>query len=344
MVDDSITPFFVAGTTLTEEFRQFQKLLVGVRNIVLTTHINPDADGIGCELALAAYLKRADKKVSILNHSETPDNLLFLDPHREVLRFDPAKHKDLVLSADLVCVLDTNHPDRLADVGPFVLESKARKVCIDHHLEPGAFADLYILDEASTATGEIIYQLLTFLDAKAITSNVAEYLYSAIMTDTGSFRYPKTDPEIHRIIAHLVEAGANPTSIYQEIYDQNSPGRLRLLGMSLASLSSAHSGKVVYMTVTRKMFADTGTSEADTDAFVPYTLSVQGAEIGLLFVELSGGMVKISFRAKGDIHINKLAQEFGGNGHQHAAGARIRNADLSEVVRAVLEKANKYIH
>lgn len=306
--------------------------------------MNPDADGIGCELALASYLTSQGKRVSIVNHSDTPDNLRFLDPRQQILHFDPVKHTSLFKAVDLICVLDTNHPDRLASVKPFVLESKAKKVCIDHHLEPGAFADLYILDEASTATGEIIYKLVTFLDAKAVTSDVAEYLYAAIMTDTGSFRYPKTDPDIHRIIAQLIEAGADPASIYQNIYDQNTPGRLRLLGLVLATLKTADAGKVVYMTITRQMFEETGTSEADTDAFVPYALSVEGAQIGLLLTELENDVIKISFRAKGNIWINKLAQEFGGNGHQHAAGARVHNAKLVDVVQDVLEKAKLYIH
>jgi len=326
------------------EFEQLRSILATSKDVVLTTHINPDADGIGCELALGAYLKSLGKHVSIVNHSETPDNLQFLDKRNEILHFDPARHSDLVKAADLICVLDANHPDRLASVKSSVLESKAKKVCVDHHLEPGSFADLYVLDESSTATGEIIYKLITFLDDKAISREIAEYLYAAIMTDTGSFRYPKTDPDIHRIIAHLIEAGADPTLIYQSIYDQNTPERLRLLGMALAGTKTDHSGKVAYMTITREMFAQTGTSEADTDAFVPYTLSIEGAQIGLLFTELQDSVIKISFRAKGNIWINKLAQEFGGNGHQHAAGARIHNANLSDAVQAVLEKAKQYVH
>ena len=217
-------------------------------------------------------------------------------------------------------------------------------MCIDHHLEPGTFADLYILDEASTATGEIIYKLISFLDEKALTKEVADYLYAAIMTDTGSFRYPKTDAEMHRIIAHLIEHGADPVNIYQSLYEQGPPGRVRLLGMTLASLQTAHSDKVAYFTLSRKMFQETGTSEADADAFVPYTLTIHGVQIGLMFTELGDGAVKVSFRAKGDIWINKLAKEFGGNGHQHAAGARIHNAKLADVIESVVAKAKQYIH
>ncbi len=329
---------------MTKEFEQFQSIVGGCKTIVLSTHINPDADGIGSELALGAYLKGIGKRVSIINHSETPDNLLFLDPHHEVLHFNASAHADIVKAADLICVVDTNHLDRLADLKSLVAGSKAKKVCIDHHLEPGTFADLYILDEESTATGEIVYKLITSLDPKAITPDVASYLYAAIMTDTGSFRYPKTDAEMHRIIAHLIECGADPTDIYQNLYEQGPAGRVRLLGMALAGLRLAHGDKVAYMNLTRTMFSETDTTEADADAFVPYTLTIQGVQIGLLFTELPNDVIKVSFRAKGDIWVNKLAQEFGGNGHQHAAGARIHNARLEEVIQQVVEKAGDYIH
>ena len=328
---------------MTKEFEQFKSILKDVRSAVLTTHINPDADGIGSELALASFLKGSGKRVSILNHSETPDNLLFLDHQREVLRFDPQAHSRLIADADLVCVLDTNHPDRLASLKPHLLESKARKVCIDHHLEPAQFADLYILDEASTATGEILYKLIAFLDERAIEERIATCLYAAIMTDTGSFRYPKTDAEMHRIIARLIECGADPVAIYQNLYEQGTAGRVRLLGLCLATLKTAQEGRDAYITITRSMFAETGTSEADADAFVPYTLSIEGAQIGLLITELADDVVKVSFRSKGNIWINKLAQEFGGNGHQHAAGARIPKGKLAEVIRLVLERAQKYV-
>ncbi len=326
-----------------KEYDQFQSVLAKSSNVVLSTHINPDADGIGSELAVCLFLESKGKRVTILNHSETPDNLLFLDPDRRVLQFDPAKHARIIQGADLIIILDTNHPDRLESLKPYVLESKAPKVCIDHHLEPANFADLYILDEPSTATGEIVYKLLAFSDKAAITPHVATLLYAAIMTDTGSFRYPKTDAEMHRIIAHLIENGADPVAIYQSLYEQGPPGRVRLLGQTLATLQMAHGDKVAYFTITRRMFQDTGTSEADADAFVPYTLTIRGVQIGLMFTELPEDVVKVSFRAKGDIWVNKLAREFGGNGHQHAAGARVHNAHVNDVIGRVVERAKKYI-
>lgn len=222
------------------------------------------------------------------------------------------------------------------------MESKAYKVCIDHHLEPADFANLYIIDEPSTATGEIVYRLLTFLDHRAITKDIAVFLYTAIMTDTGSFHYPKTDPEVHNMVSRLIEQGADPVDIYDKVYEQGSVGRLRLLGIALANLQVIRGGKVAYLVITRKMLSETGTNEVDTDAFVPYTLSIEGVKIGMMFTELNDGL-KINFRSKGEIPINELAKEFGGNGHKNAAGARLYAAKLSDILPQVLERTQHYV-
>ena len=170
----------------------------------------------------------------------------------------------------------------------------------------------------------------------------ATALYAAIMTDTGSFRYEKTDSEIHTIVAHLLQAGADPAAIYEQVYEHTSAKRLRLLGMALAGLQTLYDGKLAYIVLTHEMFEITGTTEEDTDAFVPYTLTIAGVHIGLMFSELDG-IIKVNFRSKGDIAINELAKEFGGNGHKNAAGARISNTALDETVSLVLKHAGKYI-
>jgi len=180
------------------------------------------------------------------------------------------------------------------------------------------------------------------IHSDAITKEVATYLYTAIMTDTGSFRYPKTDSEVHRIIAHLIEQGADPVSIYENVYDRSSLGRLRLLGRALANLQVVHGGRVAYLIITQQMMSESGANESDTDLFVTYAMSVEGVKIGMMFTELNGG-VKINFRSKGDIPINNLAKEFGGNGHKNAAGARLADARLSEILSKVVERSAAYI-
>lgn len=328
---------------MNKEFEECQRIIERDKHFVLTTHINPDPDGIGSELALARFLIAKRKEAVILNHSETPSNCRFLDPDNTILQFDPAHHRDLLLSADVIFILDTNHPDRLESLKPFVLQSQATKVCIDHHLDKADFAELYLIDEPSTATGEILYHLIAYLDERALTREIAEPLYAAIMTDTGSFRFPKTDSDVHRIIAHLLDRGADPVYIYQQLYEKGSASRVQLLGQALSTLQLAHNGKVAYIVVTRDMFDRTRTKEEETENVVTYTLGIRGVQLGLLFTELPGS-IKVSFRSKGEIEVNLLAREFGGNGHKNAAGARVQNASLSEVVSSVLDRAQHYVH
>jgi bifunctional oligoribonuclease and PAP phosphatase NrnA len=308
---------------------------------VLTTHVNPDGDGLGSEIALALYLKSKGKEVSIMNSSATPDNYLFLLQLHSILFYDPSIHAKSIEEADVLIVLDANHPDRLGSMKSSVLKSRAKKVCIDHHPESGAFADLYILDERSPATGEIIFNFLS-QEGYTINHEIARALYVALMTDTGSFRYQKTDSEVHTITAQLLKAGADPAALYELIYEQNTLNRMQLLGMALENLQTMYDGKLAYMIITRTMFESTSTTEEDTDAFVPYTLAVENVQIGLMFSELDG-VVKVNFRSKGPIPINELAKEFGGNGHTNASGARIAGGSLNKIVQQVLKHAGKYI-
>ena len=327
---------------LPAEFETFRTLIEPRTRFILTTHVNPDGDGLGTEVALALYLQNQGKQAVILNDSATPDNYLFLAKLFPIIQYDTSRHTSLLDRAEVIIVLDTNHPDRLGAMKTPVVSSSAVKICIDHHLEPGNFADLTILDDSSTATGEILYGLLKYLSGGSIDSETAVSLYTAIMTDTGSFRYPKTDSETHTIIAHLIQAGADPVAIYEQVYEHGTLSRAHLLGLALASLQTVQDGKIAYLTLTREMFASTQTTEVDTEAFVPYTLMLDKVQIGLMFSELDG-IIKVSFRSKGNIGINELAKEFGGNGHKNAAGARIPNARMSEIVVQVLDHARAYL-
>lgn len=311
-------------------------------SFVLTTHVNPDGDGLGSELALARTLRNLGKQATIINHSATSEQYVWLDEQNEILTFTPERDTEKILQADVILVVDTNHPDRLRSMKDLVLASKATKVVIDHHLDADSFAQHYIINADATSTGEIVYQFLISLDITLIDKETARFLYTAIMTDTGSFRFPRTDAETHHIAAHLLDCGADPTELYSNVYEQWSVGRMRLLGEMLDSMKLACDGKVAYVVCTRKMFEQTGTSEVETDNFTTYPMSVRGVLVGMLFNEMPNG-VKISFRSKGTIPINKLANEFGGGGHLNAAGARLYDVSLEESVRRVLGAVGKYV-
>jgi bifunctional oligoribonuclease and PAP phosphatase NrnA len=309
---------------------------------VVTTHVNPDGDGLGSELALARWLAGRGKQVRIVNHSSTPEVYLFLDPQRDIERYDSGRHDALIADAAVIVILDCNHPSRLRSMEPAVTASRAVKVCIDHHLDPAPFADRYLIDDDATSTAEILYRLLVRLNGPALSPGIAGPLYCAIMTDTGSFRYPRVDAGTHRIVAHLIECGADPVRIYHEVYEQWTPGRFQLLGAMLEGLETAYGGRLVYVTVTQEMLRQTGTLEEDTDNFTVYPMSVRGAQAALLFLELPDG-VKISLRSRGNVPINELAKEFGGNGHKNAAGARLHGEQLDATRRRMVAAAEKYL-
>ncbi|MCX7985086.1 MAG: bifunctional oligoribonuclease/PAP phosphatase NrnA [Bacteroidetes bacterium] len=324
-------------------FETFKVIVESNQSFILTTHINPDGDGLGTECALAYFLSRIDKNVRILNPSPTPLNYQFLNQIFPIELFNPFQHTTIVESADVVIVIDTNTPSRLGELKSSVLNNKGVKVCIDHHLEPEEFADLYILDEPSSATGEIVYRILNYMsDRQPVDKQVAYALYTAIMTDTGSFRYPKTDPEVHKIVAHLIQAGADPVLIHEAVYEQNTLEQLHLLGKVLQHIQIAHNGRVAYIVLTKELLNGYNADEIDSEFFIPFTMSIAGVQVGLMFSELDT-CVKINFRSKGDIWINELAKQFGGNGHKNAAGARVKNLPLADAVTRVLELVTVYL-
>jgi len=327
---------------MTASIEDIRKVISDHRSFVLTTHVNPDGDGLGSELALAYFLRDLGKKSAILNHNETPENYRWLDGEGLIGTFDPKRDGKQISDADVIFILDTNQPDRLRSLGPFVLQSKATKVVIDHHLQPHKFADYYLIDDGATSTGEIIYRLLNSFGGSAIGRPGAIALYTAIMTDTGSFRYPRTDSDTHEITADLLSRGVDPTETYINVYESWTEGRMRLLGEALDTLKTMYNGRLAYIVCTQKMFKATGTTEVETDNFTVYPMSVRGVLVGILFNELEDG-VKMSFRSRGTIPVNELAKEFGGNGHLNAAGARLFNVGLRETVDRVLQKVALFL-
>jgi bifunctional oligoribonuclease and PAP phosphatase NrnA len=318
-------------------------LLLDHNRFVLTTHVNPDGDALGSELALAIWLRQRGKHVDIINYSWTPAVYRFLDPDGTLIhQYDPRIHDPVLAAADVIALVDANHQDRTRTMQDAIMRSPAMKICIDHHLDPGTFASHFFIDSDATSTGEIIYRLLDLEHDATLSRDSACALYCAIVTDTGSFRFPRTDPAIHRIVAHLLEAGADPVEIYNQVYNSWSTGRIRLLGETLSSLRLTGNERIASVAITREMLERTGTTEEDTDNFTSYPMSISGVVIGILFVEVADG-TKMSFRSHGDAPVNLLAREFGGNGHKNASGARVSGVRIQDISTAVHAAAEKYL-
>jgi len=323
-------------------FKEILDLIKNNDKFVITSHVNPDGDSIGSEIALFKYLLKQGKNARVISYSETPANYLFLDSNKNIEKFDESKHNMTIQDADVIFILDTNEYSRLRTMETYIKKSPAKKVCIDHHLGNSNSFDYKFIDTDSPATGEILFKLFTSGGGQKVESDIAVPLYAAIMTDTGSFRFPRTDSETHRIAAELIESGADPVNIYSEVYDKAHEGRLKLLSRFLNNMVILYDGKVVYSNVYLKDMEETGTNVFDTEGFSHYIMSMAAVQIGIIFTESPRG-VKISFRSKGEIYANELAKEFGGGGHMNAAGAWVDKGNMETLAKEVTLKAKKYI-
>lgn len=335
--------FYILLIKLMIDFNLLDEIILQNKSFVLTTHVNPDADAIGSEIAFYNILKSFNKQVRIVNHSSTPYNLIFLDKENIIEKFNLDNHKEILNKADVIVLLDLNNISRTVSMKDHILNSKAKKIYIDHHQSPDNYAEHYFLDTNVSATGEIIFDFLMLKHKNLFNNDIAVPLYAAIMTDTGSFRFERTTPKLHRDIAFLIEMGANPVEIYDKIYDQSKLSKLKLLGRSINSIKLLHNNKLAYMIITQNDFNETEAEESDTDNFVNYNLSIEEVVLGLLFIELKNGF-KVSFRSKGDIRADLLAKNFGGGGHKNAAGARFYNMEMNqEIINNILENSIAYL-
>ena len=325
-----------------EKFIELQKVIENNNSFILTTHVNPDADALGSELALYNLLIKHGKEVFIINHSATPYNLEFMDKEKVIMKFDETKMV-LFKKAEVLVFLDLNQANRVVSMENTVKDFNGKKICIDHHHDPEDFVDIFIGGSEYSATGEVIYDFIKETGISQLDYEIAYQLYAAIMTDTGSFRFERTSPKIHLITAELLSFGVDPVEVYDKIYNQFHFNRVKLLGDALSSIKLDQSGKIAYMFLTKEQQEKNNSVEADVDGFVNYCLTIKDVEIGILIYELKDG-IKISFRSKGNIPVNKLAVEFGGGGHTNAAGTRLHNVTINEIKDKVLESAKKYIN
>lgn len=320
-----------------KHIEQLADIIEKNQKIILTTHVNPDGDGIGSEMALYHYLRKIGKQVTILNVDSAPGNLRFLDPDQIITIFNRQAHGHLLKQADLVIVLDISDWNRLREFGEAVLETDKKTVCIDHHILDEPFAEHDFVFTSASSTGELMYDLLKGLNAE-FDKSICEAIFTAIIADTGCFRFSNTSAKVFQIAAEMQALGADRVKIYQELYESQDISRIRLLARVLNNLRFDSNGKIAWMEISQKMFRETGTTIKDTESLSDFPRRIKGVEVALLFIELPDGKVKISFRSKGRIAINGLATKFSGGGHAFAAGAAT-DGTLSSVREDVLFQA-----
>ena len=310
----------------------------------ITTHLGPDGDALGSQLALGRFLEKMGKTVAMVNSDELDYNLDWMPGADRVDVFDGSlSQHEALAESDVAFVLDTNDEERIGKVGSLVRDAAATTVLIDHHLEPEQWFDVLFVRDSAAATGELIYEIIEQLDPALIDAEIATALYTAIMTDTGSFRYSSVTPGLHRIVADILERGdIQPAPIHETIYDRKSMPGLRLLGRVLNRIRLRYNGQLGYSVVTQRMVEDTGASWDDKQGFVNYVLSIEGVKAALLFSETDDGS-KISFRSEADVRVDEWARHFGGGGHRNAAGAYVKRPTFETAIEDVIEAAPEYI-
>ena len=322
--------------------QELVEVLLAAKRIALITHVNADGDGAGSETAVAAWLKHLGKTVHITNPTIFPDHFRYLAEDSVIVDYTDPKAASIIRNADLVFVLDTGEPKR---TGRHMDDVVKRPVAVlDHHpaSQPG-FMGTVFLDTNACATGELVYDLL---QVAGYTDNwptaVCESIYTAIITDTGSFRFSNTTPRAHAIAGEMIRRGVDPELMYRRLFGTVPLRRIDLLRSALDSLEADQELPLTWLTVTREAMQQSGATAEDLEGLVEYARSIEGTELAILFRETNDGATKISFRSNGEMDVNALARQFGGGGHVKAAGALI-GEKLDTARASVLDAARAAI-
>jgi phosphoesterase RecJ-like protein len=324
-----------------------EKLLASAQKVIIVGHKNPDGDAVGSCLGLSFFLKSLGHITTVIMPNDFPDFLKWLPGVEEIIVHEREREKstELINSSDLVFTLDFNSLDRVGGELQTVLENcSAKFVMIDHHQQPADYAVATYSDVKMSSTSEMVFHFMDALgQTEKLSKEIAVNLYTGIMTDTGSFRFSSTTPTTHRVAAKLIEAGAESAIVNQNVYDTNSPERMKLLGVALNNLVILPELYTAYITLTQKELDDHNFKKGDTEGFVNYALSVKGVVFAVIFIEnKQESIVKISFRSKGNFSVNDFARNhYSGGGHINAAGGK-SSQDLNKTINEFISILPRY--
>jgi bifunctional oligoribonuclease and PAP phosphatase NrnA len=308
-------------------------------DILLMTHIRPDADGLGSQLALHDALTTMGKHCRVVIASTLPPRYRFLDPQYAIIEEFTPLNAEKFRKAGAVIVMDTGTWNQLGDFGPFLKSLTVPKAVVDHHRTQDDLGGLQFVDITAEATGRMAHEIIRALGVP-LSAKAAHNLFMALALDTGWFRHPNTTAASFDLAHELVKAGANPPPLYEQLFECAPMARLRLVGKALERLTTCSGGQVCYTEVYLKDYIETGAVPGDTEDLINYPRSVDGVEVAMMFIEQPEGGTKISFRARSRVDVSKLAEQFGGGGHKLASGAR-DDRDLPTVRAAVLSAVEK---
>lgn len=298
------------------------------KKIVFVAHKNPDGDAVGSTTAMAMFYKKLGHQVQVVLPNGIPDFIAWLPGTEDVYRYDlqNIQSKKAINEADVIFLLDFNALHRVGDDMQNGLESfKGDFIMIDHHQQPDDIAMVTYSDTSICSTCQMVYHYIDALgQTDLIDADIATSIYTGIMTDTGSFRFPSTTSTTHRIIADLIDKGVKNADIHNQVFGNNSYSRLQLLGKALTNLIVIEDCKTAYITLSQEELKQYNYTKGDTEGIVNYALSLKGIVFAAIFIEdTDQGIVKMSFRSKGKFSVNQFARNhFDGGGHDNAAGGR----------------------
>ncbi len=325
--------------TKTKISSDLLKLIKNNRSFLIVGHINPEGDSIGSSLALALGLKKIGKKnVCVVSSDPVPENLKFLPASGSVKQNIPRKKYDVAI------LVDCNHIDRTG----FNSLNSVKTAVIDHHVLPDnaersdfcKSVSASFIDPDAAAAGLLVYKVLSALNI-TFDKKIATNVYTALLVDTGGFRYSNASPEALIVASHMVESGAVPWNISKELYENIPFSAMKLQGLALATLEEKDG--IAWITVTKAMFKKTGTTVEDCDEFVDLPRKIKGIKVAVFFRQDGRSSYKVSFRSKGKANVQKIAKSFGGGGHVAAAGCKVKGS-LKEVQAKVFRAVSKELN
>jgi len=307
--------------------QKIKLLLSTPKRVVIIGHKNPDGDAIGSCLGLSYFLKKRGHFPVVVMPNEFPSFLKWLPGCNQIITYERDKEQATasIKNCEIIFTLDFNALNRTGALCEVLEKATCPFIMIDHHQQPDNFATLSYSDPSMSSTAEMVYHFITQLGGVSeISEKIATNLYTGIMTDTGSFRFPSTTATTHKVIAHLIEVGVKNSEIHQKIYDSNSPSRLKLLGTALNNLHILEQYRTAYIHLSQEELDASNFKKGDTEGFVNYALSLKNIIFAVIFIEnKKENIVKISFRSKALFSVNLFARtHFNGGGHTNAAGGR----------------------
>ena len=321
------------------------KLFSEKRNIILIPHSSPDADALGSCLALYHFFK-SKNEVNIISPNEYTEILNFLPGSENVLNYERDKEKceNMINKGDVIFTLDFNSLGRARNLSSLISKSSATTIMIDHHENPDNYADITISNSKMSSTCEMVYDFICSIDKSKIDNKIATCIYTGIVADTGSFRFPSTTSKTLKVGSELINHGVNVTEIFEKLHNNFQFNRLKLLGSTINNFKRIDGLPVVYTSITDNDQKVNNFKKGDSEGFVNFGLSVADILCSVLFIEKKDeGLIKISFRSKGDFKVNIFASKyFNGGGHEHASGG-ISRLSLKETEKKFIMDIKKYI-